>query len=262
MSYAPQTLLDTRHVYQRYTGLPDASVGIVGDPAHDGGYHCGWDRRQIDNGKLDDYSWEESPRDWNHKTNAASAIDFGWFDRTFGSKRVTLLDFNNWVVTELNGNAVDMVDIREFIYTPDGKKVLRWDRLGVRTSGDSSHLTHSHCSRFRDAENKVFAPFVQRFFNKYVGVDMYMLKLKGAENQAIYLSNGINTRRLPEGQWDLTGAQLQAAGVPLLDDYPNMDSLLAGGGPLVEDVPVNPVPPYTGTLNISGGSIIVGPSEG
>lgn len=164
MTYAPQTLLDARHVYQDYTGLSDVEVGIVGDKDHDGGYHQGWDNRRITNGELNDYSWEESSRDWNHKTNAASAIDFGWFEIALGGSTITLIDFNLWIVQELNVGAPDSLDVREFIYTPDGVTVKRWDRLKKRTSGDKSHLTHSHMSRFRDAEKKALAPFINRFF--------------------------------------------------------------------------------------------------
>jgi len=167
MTYAPQTLLDTRKAYQKYTGLPNNAVGIVGDTNHNGGYHQGWDKRRLVDGVLKDYSWSESPRDWNHKTDAASAIDFGWFDKVINGKRVTLIDFNLWLVRQLDAGTPDTLDIRELIYTPDRKIVKRWDRLKKRTSGDSSHLSHSHCSRFRDAENKPLAPLVERFFTEF-----------------------------------------------------------------------------------------------
>ena len=42
-------------------------------------------------------------------------------------------------------------DLREIIYSPDGKVVRRWDRLGKRSSGDDSHLWHTHFSFFRDS---------------------------------------------------------------------------------------------------------------
>jgi hypothetical protein len=262
MSYAPRTLLDTRHVYQEYTGLPDVEVGIVGDTAHDGGYHQGWDNRRISNGQLNDYSWEESSRDWSHKTNAASAIDFGWFDKVIGGKRVTLIDFNLWMVKELEAGAPDTLDIRSFIYTPDGVNVKRWDRLKKRNSGDKSHLKHSHCSRFRDAENKPLAPLVQRFFRQYVkgSIDMFMLKVIGDQNPSIYISDGLNTRPLPEGQWGLTGGPLKAAGVPLLE-YPDMPSLLKGGGPLVKPATDGGSTPVVGTANVTGGTLTFGPVE-
>lgn len=201
MSYAPQTLLDTRHVYQEYTSLPNNAVGIVGDENHKGGYHCGWDLRRIVNGQLDDYSWEESARDFSHKTDAASAIDFGWFDKVIGGKRVTLIDFNLWMVKELNAGAADSLDVRSFIYTPDGKVVKRWDRLKKRTSGDSSHLSHSHLSRFRDAENRLLAPLIERFFGGTVeplqvaqinNSEHYLQSIVGMTDKADHISNTVD----------------------------------------------------------------------
>ncbi|WP_037684611.1 hypothetical protein, partial [Streptomyces griseus] len=47
--------------------------------------------------------------------------------------------------------APDTRDIREIIYSPDGQTVKRWDRLGKRSTGDSSHLWHTHFSFFRDS---------------------------------------------------------------------------------------------------------------
>lgn len=164
MTYAPNTLKDAREVVQFYTGLSDVEVGIVGDPRHNGGYHQGWDKRRIVNGNLADYSWEESSRDWSHKTDAASAMDIGWFDLLVYGQRTSLIDFNIWLVRECQNNAPDTLDIRSVIYTLDRKTVKRWDRLKKRTGGDNSHLTHTHISRFRDAENKPFAPLFTRFF--------------------------------------------------------------------------------------------------
>lgn len=181
MTYAPQTLLDARHVIQRYTGLPSASVGITPDPKHNGGYHCGWDQRRLVNGKLNDYSWTESPRDSNHKTNAASALDIGWFTKLTDGRNVSLIEMNHWLVGECLRGAEDTLDIRSVIYTPDGKNVLRWDRLRRRSSGDSSHLTHTHISRHRDAENKPIAQLFERFFAKDEGEKtMFLLQIKGS----------------------------------------------------------------------------------
>ena len=138
------------------------SLGIVGDAAHDGGYHHGWDQRRISNGVLKDYSWQESPRDWNHKSNAARAIDVGMFSR--------LREMSVWIAGQCELNrlnpavATDTADIRSVIYSPDGKVVVRWDRLGLRGSGDSSHLGHTHFSFFADAEHNAKVALFQRFF--------------------------------------------------------------------------------------------------
>lgn len=152
MTYAPQPLLDLRAYLRPLTGLSDAEMGIVPDKNHNGGYHCGWSQRSSDN----DYSWSESSRDWSHKTEAASAFDLGMFSQ--------LRDVSVWIVEQCQAGASDTLDIREIIYSPDGKVVLRWDRLGIRTTGDPSHLTHTHFSWFRDAENRDKTAVFQRFF--------------------------------------------------------------------------------------------------
>lgn len=157
MTYAPWQLLTVRAYLKPLTGLPDKDLGIIGDTVnHDGGYHCGWDRRRIVDGVLRDYSWLESPRDSSHKTDAASAFDIGWFPR--------LRELSIWIAQECAAGAPDTLDIREIIYSPDGLVVKRWDRLGKRISGDSSHLKHSHLSYFRDAEDRDKTALFRRFF--------------------------------------------------------------------------------------------------
>jgi hypothetical protein len=157
MTYEPQALSDLQEYMHIQTGLPYNALGTVPDPDHDGGYHCGWDLRHLDDkGVLHDYSWQESSRDWNHKSDACRAFDCGSFDR--------LREMSIWLVDQCKAGAPDTLDFREIIYTPDGVNVLRWDRLGVRSSGDSSHLSHTHFSFFADAEdNDKVSPF-QRFF--------------------------------------------------------------------------------------------------
>lgn len=157
MSYAPQKLLDLRAYLKIHTGITDNNaLGIVSTD-NDESYHHGADQRQ----DKDDYSFDESPRDWNHTTDAASALDIGNFSR--------LRELSIWLVDECKAGVSDTLDIREIIYSPDGKVVKRWDRLGIRSSGDSSHLTHTHVSWHRDAELKdKISPFA-RFFE---GEDM------------------------------------------------------------------------------------------
>lgn len=159
MTYAPQALLDLRAYLRPLTGLPDAELGIVGDKNHDGGYHHGWDNRSTNNGATDDYSWTESSRDSSHKTNAARALDVGMFPE--------LRKMSVWIVEQCKAGASDTLDMREVIYSPDGKVVLRWDRLGIRSSGDNSHLEHTHFSWFADAEHRAKTGPFQRFFEEY-----------------------------------------------------------------------------------------------
>ncbi|ATO17826.1 hypothetical protein CO540_13370 [Micromonospora sp. WMMA2032] len=153
---APQTLLDARRLLLNHldinpgkvvsTDLDPAEVGIVPDAAHRGGYHCGADR-VISN----DYSVVESSRDRTGLTSYACALDVGAFSVRSGGATHTLRTFSTWLVAQCAAGTADTRDIREVIYSPDGSTVRRWDRLGRRSSGDSSHLWHTHISYHRDA---------------------------------------------------------------------------------------------------------------
>jgi len=157
MTYAPKRLLELREYLMPQTGITDfRAMGIVGNEAHDGGYHHGWDDRRIRDGQTADYSWNESVRDSSHQTNAAAAIDIGMFAR--------LRELNKWLVGQCQAQAPDTQDIRSIIYTLDGVSVKRWDRLSKRSTGDSSHLTHTHVSYFRDAEGRDKTGPFRRFF--------------------------------------------------------------------------------------------------
>lgn len=177
MTYVPARMLELQRYMQRQTGLPLSSLGVYPDESHDGGYHCGWDRRRIRNGQLSDYSWQESSRDFSHKTDAARAFDCGRFDR--------LRELSVWMVGECERGALDTRDIRSIIYSPDGISVLRWDRLKLHAGGSVSHRTHTHFSFFADAEthDKV-SPF-RRFFE---GGGM---PTEGERNQSYMIQNGL-----------------------------------------------------------------------
>ncbi|MDG4784364.1 hypothetical protein O7626_41120 [Micromonospora sp. WMMD1102] len=157
MTIAPENLkavrrllldhLDIRENSNAYpTDLDPNEVGIIGDPNHRGGYHCGRDR--VDD---DDYSVRESSRDRSGLTEAASALDIGQWSTTVAGKRHDLRSMSIWLVAQCKAGAADTRDIREVIYSPDGDVVKRWDRLGKRSSGDSSHRWHTHISYHRDA---------------------------------------------------------------------------------------------------------------
>jgi hypothetical protein len=156
MTSAPANLLAVRSLLLTYLNvdkdavreqdLEPAEVGIVGDANHRGGYHCG-SNRVVPN----DYSVVESSRDRAGLTLHASALDVGTFSVRSGGKTHTLRTFSTWLVAQCAANAADTRDIREVIYSPDGRTVRRWDRLGRRTGGDSSHLWHTHISFFRDS---------------------------------------------------------------------------------------------------------------
>ncbi|MGC5019005.1 hypothetical protein [Micromonospora sp. DT47] len=146
MTSAPANLLAVRRLLLDHLHIEAAALGITGDPDHRGGYHCGADRVL-----PEDYSVVESARDRTGLADWACALDVGDFSVSVAGKRHTLATFSMWLVAQCKANAADTRDIREIIYSPDGQVVRRWDRLGRRTSGDSSHRWHTHISYHRDA---------------------------------------------------------------------------------------------------------------
>lgn len=153
MTFAPQSLLDLRAYLKPVTGLPDNDLGIVGDKFHKGGYHHG-KSMLVSN----DYS-ARTGRDKAGLTEAASAFDLGMFPK--------LRELSVWCVGQCQARHPDTLDIREIVYTPDGKVVWRWDREHGNEpyiSGDPSHLTHSHFSFYRDSEFRDKRPLFRRFF--------------------------------------------------------------------------------------------------
>ncbi|HEU5110201.1 MAG TPA: hypothetical protein VFT95_16800, partial [Micromonosporaceae bacterium] len=148
--------------------LDPAEVGIVGDTAHaDGGdsYHLGHDQIRARGGRPR-YSVDESPRDQAGLDERASALDVGWFFVRVAGKAHTLRTFSVWLVAQCKAGTPDTAGIREVIYSPDGIVVKRWDRLGVRAGGDRSHLTHTHISKFRDADGHQIAALMRRYLTE------------------------------------------------------------------------------------------------
>lgn len=164
MTSAPPKLLEARNLLLEYLNfdktkvrgadLEPAEVGIVGDPNHRGGYHCG-SNRVVKN----DYSVVESRRDKKGLSIYASALDVG----EFSQGKHNLRTFSLWCVEQCKAKAADTKDIREIIYSPDGRTVKRWDALGIRSGGDSSHLFHTHFSIFRDADGSTVLALVRRY---------------------------------------------------------------------------------------------------
>lgn len=167
MTTAPPTLLAARRLLIDHLGPnvparpgvtiidplgdPVWEVGIVPDADHVGGYHCGSDRVRRVDGIIRDYSVNESSRDRLGLTLHAAALDIGRFAVRTRLGTFDLRHFSRWLVAQCVAGTRDTRDSREVIYSPDGKVVRRWDRLGRRTSGDSSHLSHTHISYHRDA---------------------------------------------------------------------------------------------------------------
>jgi hypothetical protein len=164
MSYAPKTMLDLQAYWRAQKGV---SLGIVGDTRHTKGYHLGKDRIYDGAGPgLGDADYSvKTTRDKRGLTNGAAGIDLG----KLGGSYVNLRTFSKWLVARARANAPGTSMLREIIYSPDGKTVLRWDRQRGYASAprpgeaDASHLTHTHLSFYRDTEAKdkrpIFAPY-------------------------------------------------------------------------------------------------------
>lgn len=163
MSFAPATLSSARNLWLgEIPPMNPLSMGIVGDDSHAASgtsYHLGKDALL-----STAYSIVESSRDRNGLSNAASALDIGNFSISRGGKTHTLRTFSVWLVGQCEAGTPDTADIREVIYSPDGQVVKRWDRLKKRTTGPSSHLTHTHVSYFRDSESRDKTALYRRYF--------------------------------------------------------------------------------------------------
>lgn len=152
MTFAPESIQKVQRYFHDRTGLPFNALGIVGDENHKGGAHCGKDRVTDD-----DYTVDESPRDREGLSYAASALDVGSWKG--------LRKFSIWLVEQCEANTPDTRDIRSVIYSPDGKTVKRWDRLKKRDGGDGSHRSHTHITWFRDAEFHDKMSVFRRYFD-------------------------------------------------------------------------------------------------
>lgn len=165
MTTAPATLTALGRYWRSQGGV---FLGVVGDTSHVAkgtSYHLG--RSALAAGA---YS-ARTPRDRAGLTEQASAIDLG----KLGTPTVPpanygrLRAFSRWLVEQCQADAPGTSDVREVIYTPDGKVVMRYDReRGVtsaprRGEADSSHLAHTHVSFYRDSARRpklaLFAPF-------------------------------------------------------------------------------------------------------
>lgn len=150
MSYSPPTLNALVTYWKSKGGV---NLGVVGDTSHVNrgvSYHLGADHLV-----ATAYS-RKTARDKAGLTNAASAMDLGRLDGTLTALR----SFSVWLVDQARHNQPGTSDMREIIYTADGKTVLRWDRergyasLPKGGEADNTHLTHTHVSWYRDAEKR------------------------------------------------------------------------------------------------------------
>ncbi len=160
MTYAPRPLSRLASLWASHGGT---NLGIVGDTRHQKtgtSYHLG-----RSNLRSDAYS-RLTARDKAGLTEAASAIDLGRLD----GKLTALRRFSQWLVEQAQANEPGTHDIREIIWSPDGKVVLRWDRQRGYASkprpgeADTSHYTHTHVSFYRDSENREKTQLFERYW--------------------------------------------------------------------------------------------------
>ena len=104
MSFAPPTILAVRKLIQVHVPqLSAIELGIVGDDSHANSgtsYHLGKDAVRVDA-----YSVDESSRDRNGLSNAASGLDIGYFKIVVKGVTHTLRGFNAWAVAECRAGA-------------------------------------------------------------------------------------------------------------------------------------------------------------
>lgn len=230
MTHAPADLLAVRQYLLSSTGLSGDAVGIVGDPEHaaSGGYHEGRSDLTRVGRATTDYSVRESARDKAGLTDAASALDIGAFTRSAVSLRTLTLG----LVAACQRGDPRCADVREVIYTPDGSTVRRWDRLGIRSTGDSSHLYHTHISFFRDSEGRrAQAGNVLGLLRELVdgkpteqGDHMNVLVYEGSTSGPLWCGNGVARHRISLA----VGEHMQAL------DRKGVQPLANSGNPVVE----------------------------
>jgi len=201
MTYAPPTLIGLAHYWVGQGGI---NSGIVGDTNHQAGgvsYHLG--KSQLRAGA---YS-AQTARDKAGLTEAASAFDMS-------GSLASLQAFSKWLVGQARANKPGTSDMREIIYSPDGKTVLRWDRqrgynsLPRAGEADNTHLWHTHISWYRDAQARDHTTAFRPYFEK-ASVDVPQLT-SYVPGQLATIKKTANVRATPT----LAGAVLRTVVIP------------------------------------------------
>jgi len=181
MTFAPPALLAARaYLKGQDADLDSSELGINGGPSHVAtgtSYHLGLDQLKM---SKNPYS-ARTPRDRAGLSNAASALDI---DDDLDELR----ELSVWLVEQCRANAPDTRDIREVIFSPDGARVLQWDReRGVSSlpqpHSDLSHREHTHVSWYRDSESRDKTAVFKRFFE---GESMPQAEEQHAVFQAVF----------------------------------------------------------------------------
>lgn len=197
--------------------LNNINVGTAGGPSHVAkgtSYHLGKDQLKMGRNPYSARTARDKAGLADPETaNLCSAGDVGQELDEFREMAV-------WIVDECRkpNPHPDTLDIREIIYSPDGRTVWTWDRELGQTSapqrrGDSSHLTHDHFSWYRDSGLRDKTGVFRRFFernNTSGGSDMIPIPFGEGEKPAARSSRvGAMQRALIRA-----GADLSAVGGP------------------------------------------------
>jgi hypothetical protein len=234
MTFNPDTLLAARSFLLEHLDLHEGKtvgadlepdeVGIKGDGPHarsGSSYHLGADQL-----RPDSYTITESSRDRRGLSDAASALDIGEFEVKVGGKNHNLRTFSAWLVAQCKAGAADTADIREVNYCLDGVTVHRWDRLGRRSTGDSSHRWHTHISYFRDSEKRDKAGLFRRYLTEIGLLEDDMLTAKDIVdellNREIVMADG--TKRTVRALFAWEDAREAATRKVVLDALAGKDS--------------------------------------
>jgi hypothetical protein len=188
MTYAPDDLKAVQSYCRSVTGQPWEALGIIHSTPQGGGYHEGRDLLAAAGrapGGSTDYSWVESSRDLYGLDDAGSAFDLGGEFARF--REITLN-----IVAACERGDPRTGDVREVIYTPDGYNVRRWDRLGRRDSGDSSHLSHTHISFFRDSEGR------RAYADNFLGLLTQLFEGRTMQDEEDDMPAGIPSTEIPQ----------------------------------------------------------------
>lgn len=159
MTFSPAPLRALQAYWSSQGGV---NLGVVGDIPHQQrgvSYHLGRDHLVSTAYSI------KTARDKRGLSFAASAIDLGKLDGSYDNLR----SFSGWLVRQCQAHKPWTSDIREVIYTLDGRTVLRYDRERGYGSNprpgeaDTSHLWHTHISFYRDSEfrdkTNIFRPY-------------------------------------------------------------------------------------------------------
>lgn len=191
--------------------LDPLEAGLNGGPDHvDTGtsYHLGKDQLKM---SKKPYSVVESRRDRDGLDNHSSAMDIGEFKIKTSEGTFDLRHFSRWLVDLCEAADQDTADIREVIYSLDGKKVKRWDRLRKRVSGHRSHRTHTHISIHRDADGSCMVRLATQYLQLIGRLareddEMKLILARELGDPKVYVGNGV-TRRHVRSREDLENLQ-------------------------------------------------------